>query len=192
MDSWGLPSVGIQIAAAARWASGVGGDPANEIEGRICTAALEVFDAIESPLEAVFAAWWTALADTEREVMGPCLMPQYEVALGDTVYRVDFSVGTGNLDLLMDAHYVGLQWPCLAVELDGHEFHERTKDQVARRDARDRALHRDGWSLFHYSGSELYAAPLRCVREAYDFATTQERELLGRVRAHEQTNGSRA
>jgi very-short-patch-repair endonuclease len=40
-------------------------------------------------------------------------------------------------------------WIPIAVELDGHAFHERTPAQVSHRDSRDRALQRAGWKVFH-------------------------------------------
>ena len=58
----------------------------------------------------------------------------------------------------------------IAVELDGHDFHEKTKAQVAYRNRRDRDLQSAGWTIFHFSGSELFREPCNCVREVMDFA----------------------
>ena len=55
--------------------------------------------------------------------------------------------------------------PKVAIELDGHDFHERTKEQVALRNERDRsAPQADGWTVLHFSGSELVRDPLKCVQ----------------------------
>ena len=51
----------------------------------------------------------------------------------------------------------------IAVELDGHDFHERTKEQVTYRNQRDRLLQAAGWAVFHFSGSELYRGQMECV-----------------------------
>lgn len=52
----------------------------------------------------------------------------------------------------------------LVVELDGHDFHERTKEQATRDKSRDRELARKGWRPARFTGSEVYRNP-RCVAE---------------------------
>jgi len=59
---------------------------------------------------------------------------------------------------------------CLAVECDGHDFHERTKEQAARDRSRDRALQAAGYTVMRFTGSELYRDPMKCVREVLDWA----------------------
>jgi very-short-patch-repair endonuclease len=54
----------------------------------------------------------------------------------------------------------------LIVECDGHEFHEKTKEQVRRDRQRDRALQSLGMPVFRYPGSELYRDVFRCAAEA--------------------------
>lgn len=53
----------------------------------------------------------------------------------------------------------------LIVECDGHDFHERTKEQAARDRSRDRAVVAAGHRILRYTGSELYRDPMKCVRE---------------------------
>lgn len=43
----------------------------------------------------------------------------------------------------------------IIVECDGHEFHEKTKEQVTRDKERDRFLTKQGYIILRYSGSEL-------------------------------------
>jgi very-short-patch-repair endonuclease len=52
-----------------------------------------------------------------------------------------------------------------AIELDGHEFHEKTREQVARRNERDRILIAAGWQVIRFSGSEFNRDPLQCIFE---------------------------
>lgn len=47
----------------------------------------------------------------------------------------------------------------LVIECDGHEFHERTKQQAARDKKRDRDLANLGYQVRHYTGSEIYRDP---------------------------------
>ena len=44
----------------------------------------------------------------------------------------------------------------IIVELDGHEFHERTKAQAAHDKRRDRRFVAAGWKVLRYTGSEVY------------------------------------
>jgi hypothetical protein len=42
------------------------------------------------------------------------------------------------------------------IECDGHEYHEKTKDQITKNNIRDRRLKCEGYNVFRFSGSELY------------------------------------
>jgi hypothetical protein len=67
----------------------------------------------------------------------------------------------------------------IAVELDGHDFHERTKEQVKLRDRRDRVLQRHGWIVLHISGSELVREPqVEALKEVWLCSEDQ----MGRLR----------
>jgi len=76
------------------------------------------------------------------------VIPQLQVG----PYRVDFAVCTPGL-------------PMVAVECDGHGFHERTKEQVARDKKRDRYFQQEGWRVLRFSGSEIYKDADACVGE---------------------------
>jgi len=51
------------------------------------------------------------------------------------------------------------------VECDGHEFHERTKEQATRDKARDRNLQALGFQVFRFTGSEIFAQACKCALE---------------------------
>lgn len=65
--------------------------------------------------------------------------------------------------------YGGYSEKALAVELDGHEWHERTKEQAERDKSRDRALLEAGIPVMRFTGSEINRDPHDCARQAYDF-----------------------
>lgn len=89
---------------------------------------------------------------------------QLPVTLGPTTYRIDFAFigndGSGN-------HHR------FAVELDGHDFHERTKDQASHDKRRDRALAANGWTVLRFTGSDVYRDPAAVLAEVV--ATTNKR-----------------
>jgi very-short-patch-repair endonuclease len=53
----------------------------------------------------------------------------------------------------------------IIVECDGHDYHERTKEQARRDKKRDRRLQAMGFPVYRYTGSELYQDSIECVRE---------------------------
>jgi very-short-patch-repair endonuclease len=74
-------------------------------------------------------------------------------AISVLTYRVDFLLELGVRKL--------------AIECDGHEFHDRTKQQAAYDRARDRELLAIGIPTTRFTGSEIHHSAERCAREAY-------------------------
>ena len=98
-----------------------------------------------TPIEAPF---YDALAET-----GLTFSVQTYIQHADQRYRLDFLVW-----------YDGR---CVAVELDGHEYH-KTKEQRQDDARRDRWLNARGIRVIRFTGSEVYADADRCVRELLD------------------------
>lgn len=81
-------------------------------------------------------------------------------------YRVDFLLGRiwrrpGEDDAPREQteHWI-------AVECDGHEFHDKTKEQAQRDKARDRFLVTAGVKVMRFTGSEIWRDPTACALEA--------------------------
>jgi very-short-patch-repair endonuclease len=51
----------------------------------------------------------------------------------------------------------------LAVECDGHAFHEKTPEQAKRDKSRDRDLLNNGFPVMRFTGAEIFADPLKCA-----------------------------
>lgn len=66
----------------------------------------------------------------------------------------------------------------VAVELDGHDFHERTKEQAERDKRRDRSLLSMGWTTIRFTGSEVVRSP-ETVLGAWVEAVNSERRKRG-------------
>jgi very-short-patch-repair endonuclease len=120
---------------------------------------------VESPIEQIFfTAFWLHVYDEtwsfEYGEPGPeshgMFFLRTQVPIGE--YRVDFVVG-------MVDYPNGTK---IVVECDGHDFHERTKEQAARDRKRDRVLQAAGYRVFRFTGSELYRNPFGCVEEVID------------------------
>jgi hypothetical protein len=87
------------------------------------------------------------------------VFPQYRLILDSSVtlsrtknYRVDLLIEVVE-ELSLEAEKPILS---LVVELDGHDFHERTKEQAQRDKERDRNMTRAGYKIMRFTGSEIY------------------------------------
>lgn len=99
--------------------------------------------------------------DLEQESFGDrvgvlSIVPQ--AAIGP--YRIDIA--------LYEKWYDGSEVK-LAIECDGHEFHQRTKEQAARDKRRDRFLLSQGWTPLRFTGSEIHRDAAQCVEEIVSF-----------------------
>ncbi len=100
-----------------------------------------------------------SIADLERALAdepGASCVIAPQVVCGR--YRVDFmALGRIGFNACM----------AFAVECDGHEFHEKTKEQAQRDKLRDRELVRDGIRVLRFTGSEIWRSPEMCAHEVY-------------------------
>lgn len=71
-------------------------------------------------------------------------------------WRADFFVEVTN-----DGKPIGT----IVVECDGHDFHERTKEQAARDRSRDRVMTAAGHRVLRFTGSELWESAAECASE---------------------------
>jgi len=53
----------------------------------------------------------------------------------------------------------------IVIECDGHDYHERTKEQARRDRSRDRLMTADGWRVLRFTGSEIHRDADACVEE---------------------------
>lgn len=100
-------------------------------------------------------------------------------------FRVDFLISAwtdGRVGGGIDGPSVGQpRWRKLVVECDGHQFHERTKEQAAKDRSRDRKLTSLGFDVFRFTGSELWCDPWGCASQVYDWAergTSMSKDLF--------------
>lgn len=80
-------------------------------------------------------------------------------------------------DFRADLACLGPEPVLLAVEVDGHEWHERTKDQAERDKARERRIVSSGWAIARFAGSEVWRAPARCAREVKEMLSSLQLRL---------------
>jgi len=103
------------------------------------------------------------VGDKERMCAGAYLTPQA-------------SVGSYKVDLMLWIT-CGNQRSGIAIECDGHAFHEKTKEQAASDKRRDRDLLAAGFPVMRFTGSEIFKDPLACAEQVREVAS----ETLFRV-----------
>jgi very-short-patch-repair endonuclease len=86
----------------------------------------------------------------------PIMSPQ--VRVGD--YRADFLVSVVPYEGDKPIHFV--------IECDGHDFHERTKEQAARDKLRDREMLAGGFNVIRFTGAEIWANPGDCADQVLE------------------------
>ena len=64
-------------------------------------------------------------------------------------------------------------WRRLIVECDGHDFHERTKEQAARDRSRDRWAQMNDIEVFRFTGSEIWRDPWGCAKQIVSWANRE-------------------
>lgn len=85
-------------------------------------------------------------------------------------YRVDFMIYAFAFNHKKDGELPQIDITKeLAIECDGHDFHEKTKEQVKKNNERDYFLKSNGIDILHFSGSEIYNDPIECANKVYDY-----------------------
>lgn len=139
-------------------------------EEKIRSDIATILDPCASPIERVFiAAFYATYSSSSvffygaaREFAPPPfegmhVYPQVSI----DGYRLDFLIA----DLRKDgvARYT-------VVECDGHDFHERTKQQASHDKARDRHFQRKGWKVIRFTGSDIWRCPVSAASDAFEIA----------------------
>lgn len=137
--------------------------------GTVFDRSQRAFERCGSPIEELFLAALVSLGRRERftwDVFDPSRVGAWEgtgeagldlfqqVAIGN--YRSDFVLSNSSVSV--------------AIELDGHEFHERTKAQAQRDKSRDRFFVESGRQVIRFTGSEVWKNPTACAAQALRIA----------------------
>jgi len=116
----------------------------------------------ESPAEQNFwaAAVWSLGTDDYRYRWPSVWSPDSEMPLAyyGILLVPQKPAGGYRIDLAVYPHR-------LAIEIDGHDYHERTKDQATRGKRRARDLQLLGWTVLPYTGSDVWNDPFGCCED---------------------------
>lgn len=126
----------------------------------------------ESPIEQIMAMELSTSMDmflmeyNNIELME--LEPQKYIKANNKLYRVDFLM---EFAFKLNGEYIDIFK--LIIECDGHEFHEKTKEQVKKKNERDRDLQKEGYDILHFSGSEICNTLYKCGKEIRDYVRSK-------------------
>jgi hypothetical protein len=120
-----------------------------------------------------YGSWFSIPTEMEQIAVSP----QYRVDAGGRQYRLDFmaEADVGEYPPSTSACRVHVK---AAVECDGHDFHERTKEQAARDRKRDRDLQAAGYLILRFTGSEINKDPAAVAREIVGAINAKSREAF--------------
>lgn len=132
-----------------------------------------VFEKAESPIEKILLL---ALELVSHELYrGEFIFySQEDIPCGDKEYRADIDVCKFERNLWFfgsESHIVGCN---TLVECDGHEFHEKTKEQVKKNNERDMALKKEGYEVLHFSGSQIFQDPIKCAKDVLEYVSKRK------------------
>ncbi len=113
---------------------------------RLC----EMYSQCESPLEQAFLLGYAAYNKDCLIAIADSTVFASQVPVGH--YRVDFALYTRD-----GKHKV-------AVEVDGHTYHERTPEQASADRARDRTLQAEGWDVLRFHRMEIERDLWGCIK----------------------------
>jgi very-short-patch-repair endonuclease len=99
------------------------------------------------------------------------------IVCGDKKYRADIAIPV--------KYWNGFKM--FLIECDGYEFHQKTKEQVAKDNERMRDLQLAGYIIIRFSGSEIYHKAPRCACEIANIIKAPALKFIERMIGNEQS-----
>lgn len=113
----------------------------------------------ESPIERLLELGFKSIGLSgfkDNYISSINIKKQKAIFCGKIKYRVDF---------LIEVLLKNKAFKLFVVECDGHEFHEKTKEQVVYDNERTRALQIEGYEVIRFSGTEIWNRPHKCAMQ---------------------------
>ena len=123
-------------------------------------------DPINSPIEQLFMIGWEARSAFVGDNINYVLEPQFSKEELTGSYRLDFRIAVPPDS---DSPALDTNGPLIGIELDGHEWHEKTKRQAEYDKKRDRYLAAKGWHILRFTGAEIFRDPDKAIEEVVSF-----------------------
>lgn len=126
-------------------------------------------ESIKSPIEQIFITAFEIYCkyNNKEDIY---LFPQKEVICNKNKYYLDFEFEADDYltHLLLGDKIKNYNFK-LAIECDGYEFHQKTKEQVQKDNEREYDLKMAGYEVLRFSGTQIYNNPLKCAEDTYNY-----------------------
>lgn len=121
---------------------------------------------VESPIEAMFLIGLFEEGAFDNALFRHAYTRKF---FGYMIERTEicaqFKVGNYRCDFAIWHNHRNGTMTRILIECDGHQFHDRTKEQAQRDKSRDRHLTAQGWRVLRFTGSEIYRDAEKCANE---------------------------
>jgi very-short-patch-repair endonuclease len=121
----------------------------------------------ESPIEEGLIRALIALRLVDRRIRLRDFPGGEILTDSEAVVHAQYQVGEYRLDFAIEVRPPVGPPSWIGVECDGHEFHERTKEQAARDKSRDRSLTAQGFRMLRFTGSEIHRDNMACALQIH-------------------------
>ena len=135
----------------------------------------ELVDVCQSPIEQMMLAEVIFLNDGYGWIGWDCGNPNKLET--ETFFDCQSTILQYKADFLFTVRVKGKEIK-VVVECDGHDFHERTKEQAQRDKSRDRDMVNNGYTVLRFTGSEIYRDAANCVSEIEDLLCPIKTEMI--------------
>lgn len=132
---------------------------------------------IKSPIEKIFISAFDLYLELENKE-NIFLSSQKEIICNNKTYYADFCYDADDYlsqlnfkEKLKNSNFK------LIIECDGHDFHEKTKEQVKKDNERQLDLKMAGYDVLRFSGTQIYNEPLNCAKNTYDYIIKKIQEV---------------
>ncbi|MEW6639026.1 MAG: DUF559 domain-containing protein [Pseudomonadota bacterium] len=143
---------------------------------------------VDSPVELVFGlalferlstyyAKWGCWIYSQQEYTSLLQTPDLKNRRGTfaIVPQLAYEV-IGRLDFAIFIPGLTGSFPMVAIECDGHQFHERTVEQASKDRKRDRALQKYGIPVLRFTGTDIVRRSVELADEVADFLDLRAEE----------------
>jgi very-short-patch-repair endonuclease len=138
----------------------------------------------ESPIELMFlGAFIVELAEDSPDLRVDFLNIDHCIHYHEKscCFIAQADLGQYRTDFFIEMAFNRNVWLRVAIECDGHEFHERTKEQARRDRRRDRWMQLNGIAIFRFTGSELWKDAKDCAQQILQFLNRRQEEESERL-----------
>lgn len=118
----------------------------------------------QSPIEERLFAALLVSTDGYRRIRFDEMALKYPPDEG-TVFIPQFKFLSYAVDFMVVNYVNKVPAFSIAIECDGHDFHERTKEQARHDKSRDRAMAAHGLTVLRFTGSEIFRDAQKCCAE---------------------------